>query len=1216
MAVGNNHWFERNCDPSDVEQQEEVVQSGGGNTGSPSGGSAPNTLAAAVETLLGQCYGDQGTLTKDNFPDLEVEPLPPPQYINWGPILDTILGTGSDVPNTRDIQVDFDIGRDEDGGDVCFSPDGTTNESRETVDCDKGTQPEIEKCIQNHLDCFFRPYVGGAWKPPQADCESFVPAAMYGTTNKICVRNCVTKRDPIYLMKKGMSGTGSAIFNGPNTLTVTGNVSQTISLEFQWDDNPRTAGTAVDQITVGGTTFTRSGEKGKQTEVLTLGAGDYSIQYQGLSGSGYQIDNNAGYGTNKSIMYKDNDGNDANARFSILGNNNLGRDHRYGTSDIPDAGYQLAGAAWFANLLPSETSRSVPVYRTFSASAQDTMLTSNITGEAGDLDAGGYQPRDEVLFYGYREAEDMTSELMEGEEPAPLYRYYSFAGQDHKYSIEPLGNVANAPNLQNNIFRFETQAESALKIQLTCRRGSAAYDNAFGWYVTDENNVPIAGRVLLANVTDASGTFHRKIDKDLINSYMPCNLGFFMIPDGGSNGASDNQDVTFSAHNNQFGDGYTNNQGIGTHSSQKNYVYFSDRRLNPQKKDMTKWPDNIWQYWEDLFAGDDDYNDVRISYRVGYGDSEYYYEGIECYVFSRPAQPVFANIEVNDDCEKKAFRKGSFVDATLTRTECGSYHEHPKTGADTWDCGKCTGHYANSKNRVQKVKIARDATFTIRSHGGMTAGYGDCTKFTWKLKVNGNTIYTEQSLVSEWRQIGSVLHTFNVEKGDNLVFKIESIDAGHYNGKVSPAFAIRDEGTGDYINTWTVNLLTQSHNYQTESRDQAEGQPQSGPEITEPCGLPISGDLWCWEKSPDDDDFPVKTDYTTVITNRVVNQSAVLPLDAYDKAAARIRVINGKDVYSMSDNDTGFVDVVAKNGFSLRLKYTVIEAENAYVDWSVDSVEDWGSGGFRLNEEIDLIFDDQDEFFDEQDEDWSGPTHSKLGFRVTAINEDQCQAVTETQGMVQDLALGSYSDITVPRQPEQLVVNNRSVTGAEYIVNMNEIFQSFFLYDNGNATSFHQYWLEQQTLGNDVVFNTDYYDDTDKGLFFRLKIRVTRQGQHNSGDTYKFDRYGWFGNVSISNVYSYGKRYEKEDVMNIQWPPRELQFSTGDRPSSPYFPSQKNLPKKVLVKDATTARYKRNARMALFQQMHDKTSNLWYSNRTLYQPTQIRQFNIIIKDTD
>ena len=87
---------------------------------------------------------------------------------------------------------------------------------------------------------------------------------------------------------------------------------------------------------------------------------------------------------------------------------------------------------------------------------------------------------------------------------------------------------------------------------------------------------------------------------------------------------------------------------------------------------------------EDLFDGDEDYNNVRISYRVGYGESEYYYEGIECYVFAEPAQPVMANINVQDDCEKKAFRKGSFGDVMLVRTECGSYHEHPKTGADTW----------------------------------------------------------------------------------------------------------------------------------------------------------------------------------------------------------------------------------------------------------------------------------------------------------------------------------------------------------------------------------------------------------------------------------------------------------------------------------------------------------------------------------------------------
>jgi hypothetical protein len=238
----------------------------------------------------------------------------------------------------------------------------------------------------------------------------------------------------------------------------------------------------------------------------------------------------------------------------------------------------------------------------------------------------------------------------------------------------------------------------------------------------------------------------------------------------------------------------------------------------------------------------------------------------------------------------------------------------------------------------------------------------------------------------------------------------------------------------------------------------------------------------------------------------------------------------------------------------------------------------------------------------------------KLGFKVTGINSDQCPDPAELQGRIQDIALDSYSDLTVPRQPAAMVINNQSTTGNEYAVNMNEIFQSFFLYENGNATSFHQYWMEQTTAGNDVVFKTDYYDKG--GLSFRLKIRVTFQDHYDSGDAYKFDKYGWFGMVSISDVYDYGKRYDTEDVINIQWPPADLQYSDGSEAQSPYYPSQTNLPKKVLVRDATTGRYKRNARMALYQKMHDKTSNIWYSNRTPYQPTQIRNFNIIIKDTD
>ena len=151
------------------------------------------------------------------------------------------------------------------------------------------------------------------------------------------------------------------------------------------------------------------------------------------------------------------------------------------------------------------------------------------------------------------------------------------------------------------------------------------------------------------------------------------------------------------------------------------------------------------------------------------------------------------------------------------------------------------------------------------------------------LKLNGFVIYEETSLASEWKTIGAVLHTFNVEAGDNLVFKIKSIDTGHYNGKTSPAFALRDENEGTYVNTWTVNLITQSHSYGTDSKDQAEGQPQSGPDITEPCGLPVSGQLFVWDNQVLDAD-PDKEDYTTVITNKVVDQAANVYLNNHERA--------------------------------------------------------------------------------------------------------------------------------------------------------------------------------------------------------------------------------------------------------------------------------------------------------------------------------------------
>ena len=50
-----------------------------------------------------------------------------------------------------------------------------------------------------------------------------------------------------------------------------------------------------------------------------------------------------------------------------------------------------------------------------------------------------------------------------------------------------------------------------LNIDFDFRRGGAGYDNTLGWYVTDANDNPIHGRVIVENATDASGKLTYKI---------------------------------------------------------------------------------------------------------------------------------------------------------------------------------------------------------------------------------------------------------------------------------------------------------------------------------------------------------------------------------------------------------------------------------------------------------------------------------------------------------------------------------------------------------------------------------------------------------------------------------------------------------------------------------------------------------------------------------
>ena len=194
-------------------------------------------------------------------------------------------------------------------------------------------------------------------------------------------------------------------------------------------------------------------------------------------------------------------------------------------TDPGESGYTTGGVHFYG--LPNGEARgAVPVYRAYSSVNTDTMLTTDPAGEAGTMGAMGFGQAD-ILFYGFLDASDMISTLAEGEQAAPLYRYYSQSSQDHMYTLTPIGGTPILANLDLGYYDLLDTAETYLNIDFDFRRGGAGYDNTLGWYVTDTNDNPIHGRVIVENATDASGKLTYKIPADELNQYIPCRLGFF-----------------------------------------------------------------------------------------------------------------------------------------------------------------------------------------------------------------------------------------------------------------------------------------------------------------------------------------------------------------------------------------------------------------------------------------------------------------------------------------------------------------------------------------------------------------------------------------------------------------------------------------------------------------------------------------------------------------
>ena len=253
-------------------------------------------------------------------------------------------------------------------------------------DLDKGNLDDpFKKCVRNALDCLFRPYLGGMWQPPKADCSAYWPNGWSGNQTEVCVENCYPDRIPIY-ESYDASGTLAVSFDASGQLVATGTGAAVVILKLQWNDRPWTYGSAIDSILVGADTWRRTGRSGEVVKSINLSsAGTTSVVFNGLHPANSTltiVDNNT------RICLKDGDGNDCNANFSIV-STNLSADHAY-DSQGAKAGYTLTNTkpAFYILKNPIE-GKTIPLFRFYSTLKNDTFLTTN----PGEPDTAGVGER-------------------------------------------------------------------------------------------------------------------------------------------------------------------------------------------------------------------------------------------------------------------------------------------------------------------------------------------------------------------------------------------------------------------------------------------------------------------------------------------------------------------------------------------------------------------------------------------------------------------------------------------------------------------------------------------------------------------------------------------------------------------------------------------------------------------------------------------------------
>ena len=380
---------------------------------------------------------------------------------------------------------------------------------------------------------------------------------------------------------------------------------------------------------------------------------------------------------------------------------------------------------------------------------------------------------------------------------------------DHKYSTELMA-VKETPVRYHRTrlsYKIPLNPVSSVVISYNIIKGSAGYQNSWGVAITNEEGNQIYwARVIEDNTTRDIETTQYTIPYDVLIQYPRKEIVFFLVPDG-NGGLSSGQDISFTYQN----PGWKNSA-----STENDWVFFSNSKMNPTEsqgsssRSKVRYNGNNWQWWEDLLDGDDDYDDFKVYYEYMMPGSDYKYDGIECYVFEEPSPtPIMMDVIVREQCEKPLF-DGTFVDATVTRTGCGSPLPVSDSTYNNATVGKCTGPYVIEINRNQNLKAYRSATLQLKAYGALIqAPESEDIRFQYKLKKNGVVIHEDKLEIRDWPRVGADLGPqFSVADDDVIRFEVDGPFRGPASGNTSVGFILYDVNDGVFEKPWNVNLIT------------------------------------------------------------------------------------------------------------------------------------------------------------------------------------------------------------------------------------------------------------------------------------------------------------------------------------------------------------------------------------------------------------------------